>query len=604
MKRLTTDIFIDKSVNIHGELYDYSETEYINARTKVDILCNQHGIFTQIPSQHFRGQGCPKCTDNYFNLDKFIERCNTRHNNKYDYSKSEYTGSKNKLSIVCPIHGGFTQTANEHLRGRGCVKCGNIAQGNKLRLTRNEIINRAKEIHGELYDYSEVEYESLRTNIKIKCKIHGYFHQRPDRHIFENYKCPLCSSRKQKTQNEFLSQIADVHGDMYDYSKVVYTGITDKINIICSTHGEFIQTASDHLRGTGCKECSVARLKSNTEEFIKKAKLLHSDVYDYTLTEYTSSTAVVDIKCDTHGVFEQRPNNHLQGQGCPKCNKITSKWETELQSFLQDFDIESNNRKVLNGKELDIYIPDKNMAIEFNGNYWHSELNGKDRTYHLNKTNECEKQNIHLLHIFESEWIDKKDIWKSLINSKLGTSNRLYARKCEVREVPTSIKNTFLNGCHLQGEDKSSVKLGLYYNDELASIMTFCKSRYNKNYEWELSRFCNNINTTVVGGASKLLKHFTRNYTPKSIISYSDNRHSVGNLYKQLGFEFLHNSTPNYFYAKGDMLSLKSRLQFQKHKLKDKLDVFDSDLSEWENMKINGYDRIWDCGNSVWGIYY
>ena len=181
-----------------------------------------------------------------------------------------------------------------------------------------------------------------------------------------------------------------------------------------------------------------------------------------------------------------------------------------------------NDRKTLDGLELDIVLPKNNLAIECNGNYWHTELQGKDKHYHLNKTVECEKKNIQLLHILESEWIDKSDIWKSIINSKLGLSNRIYARKCEIKEIlDPKIKNDFLECNHLQGKDRSSIKLGLYYQRELVSVMTFCKSRFNKNYEWEISRFASLLDTTIIGGASKLLSHFKKVYNPKSIITYA-----------------------------------------------------------------------------------
>jgi|TARA_R110000787_G_scaffold336_9_gene1314 hypothetical protein len=303
-------------------------------------------------------------------------------------------------------------------------------------------------------------------------------------------------------------------------------------------------------------------------------------------------------KCDH--TWDRKVHTTIHG-GCPNCR--VSKPEMEVFEFINEESKVSNTRKIIPPLELDIYIPNHSLAIEFNGIYWHSELSGKDKQYHLNKTKVCESKNIQLLHIFESEWKFKEDIWKSIINTKLGNNIRIYGRKCKIKEIDTSIKNEFLDYNHLQGQDKASIKLGLFHEEELVSVMTFCKSRFDKGYQWELSRFASKLNTSIIGGASKLLKYFTRNYKPESLISYANRRHSNGNLYKQLGFSFLRDSPPNYFYFKGsDCWDLKSRQQFQKHKLEDKLEEFDRNLSEWENMKINGYDRIWDCGNSVWSL--
>jgi hypothetical protein len=254
-----------------------------------------------------------------------------------------------------------------------------------------------------------------------------------------------------------------------------------------------------------------------------------------------------------------------------------------------------NDNSIINEK-LDIVIPEKKVAIKINEIYWDTDLNNRFKKYHANITKMCEKKGYQLLQIFDYEFYNKKEVVVSIIKAKLGLfDKRLYARKCEVRELDNYTKNTFLDMYHLQGKDNSKIKLGLYYNNELVSVMTFGKSRYNKKYEWEMFRFANKSNYQIIGGASKLINHFIKNSNPQSIITYADARYSNGNLYKKLGFELDGISEPNYFYIDGE--GLASRVQFQKHKLKDKLNYFNSDLTEWDNMQFNGYDRIWDCGN-------
>jgi len=286
---------------------------------------------------------------------------------------------------------------------------------------------------------------------------------------------------------------------------------------------------------------------------------------------------------------------------CKKCNPPTwnsSKFEVDILEFLNSFYVGiiiTSDRTTIRPKELDIYIPEKNLAIECNGNYWHSEVTGnKDKKYHLDKTNQCNDKGIRLIHIFEDEWKYKRDIVKSRLHHILGNSNKsIYARKTEIREISPKEKRDFLEKTHIQGNDKSKIKLGMYYENELISVMTFSKRKIFNNPDWELSRFSTKYNVT--GGATKLFKYFIRNYNPQKIITYSDIRWNTGNVYDKLGFTKLSQTSPGYFYLKSNQRI--NRINFQKHKLKDKLEIFDEALTEWENMQLNEYDRIWDCGN-------
>ncbi len=300
---------------------------------------------------------------------------------------------------------------------------------------------------------------------------------------------------------------------------------------------------------------------------------------------------------------------------CDYCHpeKITTV-ENEVYKFLADIlkkeeIVHRNDRTVLNGKELDFYVPSKNFAVEINGLYWHSENSGGiNKNYHLNKTKSCMTHGIHLIHIFENEWIHKKEIVKSIIKNFINITEdvcKLNGRECIVREINETVKNRFLNDNHLQGEDKSTVKVGLFNNEELVSVMTFRKtSRFDKTSEWELVRFCNKINTIVNGGASKLFSHFINNYNPKNIVTYSDRRYFSGKIYEKLGFNFVDFTTVNYYYIINNYKDLRHRMSFQKHKLCKVLKNYDPNLTEWENMKLNGYDRIWDCGNSKYYISF
>jgi hypothetical protein len=275
-----------------------------------------------------------------------------------------------------------------------------------------------------------------------------------------------------------------------------------------------------------------------------------------------------------------------------------------LYGYFDEEEIQLNRRDLLSNRmEIDIYIPKLKLAIEVNGIYWHSESMGKYRDYHLFKTEKCLDRGINLIHILDYEWLFKKPIVESIIRNKIKVNkDKIYARKCVMKEIKdTSIVKEFLNNNHIQGYTHASTNLGLYYKQELVSVMTFGKNRFKKNSnEFEMVRFCNKLNTNVVGASSKLLSHFEKNLNPNGldIISFSDRRFFDGNLYKVLGFEFIKNTSPSYIYWKN--YKIKSRMSCQKHKLHKILDVFDNNLSEYENMKVNGWRRIWDCGNSKW----
>ena len=242
------------------------------------------------------------------------------------------------------------------------------------------------------------------------------------------------------------------------------------------------------------------------------------------------------------------------------------------------------------GLEIDIYLPELNLGFEFNGLYWHSD-DKRDKNYHLNKTNYFKEREVQIVHIWEDDWIYKKCIVKSQILNRIGkTENKIFARKCIIKEVNSKDSRSFLNNNHIQGYVNSVIKLGLFYKGEIVSLMTFDHFEGRKKMEdsgWNLSRFCNLLNTNVIGGASKLLNHFIKTYNPLRIISYADKDWSVGSLYYKLGFENINESKPDYKYIINNQRIHKSN--FKKSNLK-------TDLTESVQMKINGFDRIWDCG--------
>lgn len=282
--------------------------------------------------------------------------------------------------------------------------------------------------------------------------------------------------------------------------------------------------------------------------------------------------------------------------------RLKTKTQTKLFMDIPTENKILNYRKLIFPQEVDIYLPDIKLAIEYNGLMFHSQgkspysiFKGVSKNYHLEKTNLVESKGAQLFHIFEGEDLD---IWTSMIKNKLGLNTKIYARKCQIKEVSSEEARKFLEDNHLQGFANSKIRLGLYYNEELVSLMTFSKPRYTKNYDWELVRFCTLKGYNVVGGASKLLSSFRSNHKG-SIISYANRRWSNGDLYRRLGFKEINRTSPGYFYFKENEMILYTRDRFQKHKLKDLLETFDENLTEEENMFENDYRKIYDCGNLV-----
>lgn len=459
-------------------------------------------------------------------------------------------------------------------------------------------------------------YDSvLRRSDKVlmECPVHGNFYQAISSVLAGNgcQKCYFDSKRgKLKyTSKDWITSAEQVHNKFYSYSKSEFTGVGNKVTITCPVHGDFEQAANVHLNGHGCRKCSVDRMVKDrsydTEKFKEVAISKHNGKYNYDNSIFTGIRDKVTITCPEHGDFEQIAYYHTYGNGCPTCGieKTTYKSlpEFEIIEFIRSLGISNikHGSRML-GFELDIFLPDKNIGIEYNGLYWHSsksiETDILCATYHLSKTEECNNNGIRLFHVFENEWLDpvKKEIWKSVIRNALGLSKKIYARKCEIKELSNKVAIEFCDKNHLQGGVNSSIAYGLFFKDALVSVITAGNSRYLKN-STEILRFCNKLDTTVVGGFSKLLSSLEKR-TNRSILSYANRRWSNGNLYTRTGFVLKNISGPCYFYL-DKKFNIYHRSSFTK---KNVLRQFPGSVgSEVSIMYENGYRRIWDCGNFV-----
>lgn len=353
--------------------------------------------------------------------EEFIKKAKVIHGNKYDYSQVKYINTKTKVLIICPQHGEFLQVSGNHLRGQGCPYCyGNI------KLTTEQFIKKAELVHGkELFDYSMVNYNGYNNTIKLKCKICGYIFEAYSGNHLAGEGCIKCSRRKRSLgKEEWIKRARKIHGNKYDYSNVQYKNINSKVQIGCPIHGFFIQNARSHIHGRGCRLCAYDTRRKSLQEWIEQANKIYNFTYDYSKVKYINARTDIEIICPHHGVFIKTPNEHLMGEGCPECSKLLkrSKGEKELCNFIKSIysgEVLENNRKIINGKELDIYLPKLKLALEYNGEYWHQIAEQREPGYHENKQKACIDKGIKLIEIWENEWKNNKEEIKLSIQEEI-----------------------------------------------------------------------------------------------------------------------------------------------------------------------------------------
>ena len=645
------------------------------------------------------------------NLKEYIEKAKKIHNNFYLYNKTNPKTCKEKCIITCPIHGDFWTTLDNHVNGKtGCPMCKGVKK-----LTTEEFIKRAKEIHGDKYNYNKTEYKNARTKVCIICHEHGEFWQEP-RHHLDGNGCPMCKGVKKLTTEEFIKRAKEIHGDKYDYSKVNYKNAKEKVCIICPEHGEFWQEASSHLSGNGCPKCKGG-IVSNTDEFIKKANIIHSSFYDYSKVEYKNAKEKVCIICPKHGEFWQEASSHLSGKGCPKCK--SSKLENIMLNFFNKKNINyiyQYRFPELGKKSFDFYLPLYNIVIECQGEqhyipskfsykndsieefnkriendilkyniciknnmdiiyftiptYFRNNININDGFYsdkivftHINdvekflderkkkdvknnfmslchdlfnvtqniiiedniikyknlgiiyhniapnnkdtlisKTNYYNKRNIQVINIFEDEYIYSHDIVlnkiKHIFNIQADNCiQKIPGRKIECNEISNKKAKSFLEKYHIQGFSSSTIYVGGFYNNELIAVMSFKKEKYNN---WELTRFASNYNYICQGVGGKLFNYFIKKYSPIEIKSFADRRWTINkdnNLYTKLGFTLDKVLSPDYKYHNINDKSFYRyhKFNFRKKNLHKNYNLPLS-MTEKEMTDKLGYYRIWDCG--------
>ena len=342
--------------------------------------------------------------------DEFIKRANIFHNNKFDYSKTQYKTMSDKICIICPEHGEFWQLPQNHLRYKySCPECQKIEKYNKL---CNEFETKARKIHGDKYDYSKVNYIDYQHKVCIICPEHGEFWQSPASHITYKCGCQKCANEqngfnKRIGLDRFIEQANKKHNYKYDYSKFEYTTNATKSIIICPEHGEFLQAPNPHLNGEGCPKCGIKnghdKQKMPINEYIEKCKKIHNNFYDYSkITKKDYDNYKICIICPEHGEFYQNRKKHLFGcQGCPDCKQSITETYIERKLIENNINYEKQKQfdwlKYKQHLKLDFYLPEYNAAIECQGIQHFVQTDYYDKG--INDENEIGLKNFNLRQI-------------------------------------------------------------------------------------------------------------------------------------------------------------------------------------------------------------
>lgn len=511
------------------------------------------------------------------NTEEFIAKALEVHGDKYSYENAVYTGCTQPVIVTCHLHGDFETTPHKHISGgQGCPECGKISRAAK-RNKGAQFIERAKAIHGDKYDYSLVDYKTCKDPVEIICNTCGkHFPQTPDNHINTKKGCPVCGRKKAATESaksrkgkkvqrctteEWIKKVLKRYpenAEKYDYSHVVYTRSDERVEIICKTCGRVMHPkACAHFSGQGCKICAARATASEKaisfQDVVERCRETHGDNYEYFEDSYVNASTPMKIRHKECGnIFMQRPEFHYgKGQSCPRCCHNQSTGEKDVLSFIKGVYrgvVEENAWVLENFKdpskkkmELDIYLPELKLAVEYNGVFWHS-VDRKGKGYHIQKRKACEKQGIRMLSIWECDWQDsrKRPIIERYLKNALGVKDEktVYARKCTIKDVDNKTYRDFMDKNHIQGyATAKEVKKGLFTSDgELVACMSF-KILKNKDQKvtpfvmWDMVRYATSCN--VPGGRSKLFKHIQKEFRMDHVQSFLDRDYFTGVSYKE-----------------------------------------------------------------------
>ena len=372
--------------------------------------------------------------------EQFIADAIKVHGNKYDYSKVEYKGCRVEVEIICPNHGSFWQKPINHLKGRGCIKCHNEEYSKRLRRTTDEFVAQARIVHGDKYNYDKTEYVNKRTKVCITCPKHGDFWQNAQSHLNGCGCKECMKESFRITYENFIERAKEIHGDRYDYSLITkenFNGASSFVDIICPSHGVFRQKAINHLNGNGCPQCAYDLLHDSKampkEEFLRRVNELYGDRFDMSKADFVNVNTPITVICKEHGEFSVKPRYFLRGYGCPRCS--ISRGEEKVMLCLDKLGINYETQYKINNEflfcenkrmYLDFFIPSMNVAIEYQGEQHYRPtgfVDNEERFAHQQEKDNavrqyCKEHKIKLIEIPYTEYDNIEEILTKELNVK------------------------------------------------------------------------------------------------------------------------------------------------------------------------------------------
>ena len=616
--RITREQFMLRMADMNHN-YDFSQFEYKGNAVKSTAICHKHGPFEISPNALSNGQGCRKCgierraASKTVGFHEFVIQARVVHGDAFSYSESAWHGLTKPTLIHCKEHDTtFTQLPTSHLKGSGCQKCRSEKLSIAHRSSQDEFIAKSINAHGDTYDLSLVRYVNSTTKVDVVCRKHGVFSVRAGNFINRKSGCPLCAAertsvRSRSDESETIAKLTAIHNGRYTYIGVTYEDGRAFVRAVCQEHGDFTQLVSDHMSGHGCQRCNFDVW--DTESFIRKAREVHGDKYSYAKTQYINAFTRVTITCPTHGDFEQGATYHVNnGNGCPACGKVlVSKGQAEIADMLRQHTTVIDNHRLPSGRHVDISMPDHMLGVEYHGLIWHSERFAKSHMRDYAKHKEAAANGIRLIHVYSDEWLYRGHVVTAMLRRAVGVkSDRVFARECRIEILSDAEVSKFYEDTHIQGAINSACfNVGLSFRGETVAAMSFSRVTSVRGEaanpkRRELRRFA--TSTDVIGGASRLLRHFLRCFPEVTeVISYSDNRMFSGQMYQKLGFTIDSVSEPSYSYVNSSVRWREEKHKFTRARMSKRHGfTFNPALSEKENCEANKWYRVYDCGKTKW----
>ncbi|MBP5458056.1 MAG: hypothetical protein J6Y37_16330 [Paludibacteraceae bacterium] len=592
-----TSDYLMRAREVHGDRYDLSKVVYNGSKENVTVTChrkdefgNEHGEFSIRASNFIYGTGCPKCGGHYtYTLEEWKARANKVHDGRYDYSMVKSTKVKDKVEIICPVHGSFIQTAGSHLQGCGCPSCNLGVVGNK-----DDFVERSNAIHHGYYDYSEFVYVNRKTKGTIICPIHGRFSMTPDHHL-KGSGCNKC--KNSKLENILISRF-NKDGILYEYqSRILSIGrktvdfFLPEYGICIECQGEQHYVPTDF--GASTDKATVdglfaKQVKTDKARYDKALKLGYNMLY-FTIPSYFRTEGI-----DIHGGFYSDKTTFTQVDDLITYivrQKAFVGANNTFNGFVRDFmaNVSSDivvkvSNMVKCGKFIVHYVPLAENKSD--------TLNSITRSY--------KKRGVHVIHVFSDEYMACKDMVMSKIRHIIGLDvglPKVYGRKCTVRPIGREMASTFLKKNHIQSYARSSIHLGAFCDGEIVGVMSF---KDNGNGVYELTRFASSNDKLCCGVGGKLFAYFKSNYEYRIVKSFADKRWTYdddNNIYVKLGFKKDGDLRPDYHYFDKNIEEpvRLHKFRFRKGLLHRKY-WFDMTMTENEMTTKLGYRKVWDCG--------